>query len=103
VVSGYDLTLSANGVYRSKETMSLSPVLGSATIQESSSYEIFNLSAVLKHDHLHYTAYVTNLFNRQEILVPPASAAPNQNFFYLADDALVNPPRVIGLRVGYTF
>jgi outer membrane receptor protein involved in Fe transport len=103
VISGYDLTVSGNGVYRSKETMSLSPVLGSATIQESSSYEIFNLSAVLKHDHLHYTAYVTNLFNRQEILIPPASAAPNQNFFYLADDALVNPPRVIGLRVGYTF
>jgi iron complex outermembrane receptor protein len=103
VVSGYDLTFSANGVYRSKETMSLSPVLGSATIQESSSYEIFNLSAVLKRDHMHYTAYVTNLLNRQEILVPPASAAAGQNFFNLADDALVNPPRVVGLRVGYTF
>jgi iron complex outermembrane recepter protein len=103
VVSGYDLTFSANGVYRSKEAMSLSPVLGSATVQESSSYEIFNASAVLKHDHLHYTAYVTNLLNRQEILVPPASAAADQNFFHLAEDALVNPPRVVGLRVGYTF
>jgi outer membrane receptor protein involved in Fe transport len=78
-------------------------VLGSATIQESSSYEIFNLSAMLKHDHMHYTAYVTNLLNRQEILVPPAQAAAGQNFFNLADDALVNPPRVVGLRVGYTF
>jgi iron complex outermembrane receptor protein len=103
VVAGYDLTLAANGVYRSKETMSLSPVLGSATVQQSSSYEIFNVSAMLKHDHLHYGAYVTNLLNRQEILVPPAQAAAGQNFFNLADDALVNPPRVIGLRVGYTF
>ncbi len=103
LTGGYDLALSLNGVYRTKEAMSLSPVLGSATIQESSSYQILNASAVIHRGPLRYTAYVTNLLNRQEIIVPPASAAADQNFHLLADDALVNPPRIVGIRVGYTF
>jgi hypothetical protein len=83
--------------------MSLAPVLGSTTIQQSSSYEVLNLSATVNHKPWHYGAYVTNLTNRQQILVPPPQAAAGQNFYLLADDYLVNPPRVIGIRVGYTF
>jgi outer membrane receptor protein involved in Fe transport len=99
----YDLTLSLNGVYRAAEKMSLAPVLGSTTIQQSSSYEVMNLSAAVNHKSWRYTAYVTNLLNKQEILVPPPQAAAGQNFDKLADDYLVNPPRVIGIRVRYTF
>jgi iron complex outermembrane recepter protein len=103
LVQDYDLTLSLNGAYRSAEKMSLAPVLGSTTIQQSSSYEVLNLSATVNHKPWHYGAYVTNLTNRQQILVPPPQAAAGQNFYLLADDYLVNPPRVIGIRVGYTF
>jgi outer membrane receptor protein involved in Fe transport len=102
-VQDYDLLLSLNGAYRSSEKMSLAPVLGSTTIQQNSSYEVVNLSAAVNHKPWRYTAYVTNLFNRQSILVPPPQAAAGQNFNLLADDYLVNPPRVIGIRVGYTF
>jgi outer membrane receptor protein involved in Fe transport len=44
--------------------------------------------------------YVTNLFDKQEILAPPSQ--PNQ-FDNLTNDFLVNPPRTIGLRVAYSF
>lgn len=103
LTQGYDLTLSLNGVYRAAEKMSLAPVLGSTTVQQSSSYEVMNLSAAVNHKSWRYTAYVTNLLNKQEILVPPPQAAAGQNFDKLADDYLVNPPRVIGIRARYTF
>jgi iron complex outermembrane receptor protein len=103
LMQNYDLLLSLNGAYRSAEKMSLAPVLGSTTIQQNSSYETVNLSATVNHKPWRYTAYVTNLFNRESILVPPPQAAAGQNFNELADDYLVNPPRVIGIRVGYTF
>jgi hypothetical protein len=103
LVQDYDLLLSLNGSYRSSETMSLAPVLGSTTVQQNSSYEVVNLSATVNHKPWRYTAYVTNVLNRESVLVPPPQAAAGQNFYGLADDSLVNPPRVIGIRVGYTF
>jgi outer membrane receptor protein involved in Fe transport len=99
----YELLLSLNGAYRSSETMSLAPVLGATTVQQNSSYGVVNASATVNHKPWRYTAYVTNLLNRESILVPPPQAAAGQNFYELADDYLVNPPRVIGIRVGYTF
>jgi iron complex outermembrane recepter protein len=97
---GYDLALSANGVYRSAVALQVAPTLGSTTVQHSSSYEIMNLNAALSHQSWRFTLYVTNVFDKQEILSPPSQ--PNQ-VDNLTNDYLVNPPREIGVRVGYSF
>jgi outer membrane receptor protein involved in Fe transport len=53
----------------------------------------------LTHAPWKLTLYVTNLFDKQEILAPPSQ--PNE--LNLTNDFLVNPPREIGLRVSYSF
>ena len=100
---GYDLGLSLNGVYRSSVKMQLAPTLGAATVQQSSSYQILNFSAAVNHQSWRYTLYVTNLLDRQEILVPPLQPGAGNDFNMLANDYVVNPPREIGVRVGYRF
>jgi outer membrane receptor protein involved in Fe transport len=97
---GYDLTLSPNGVYRSATALQLAPSVGTTTIQHSSSYEIVNLNVALKHNSWQATFYVTNLFDKEEILAPPSQ--PNQ-LDNLTNDYLVNPPCEIGIRLGYKF
>jgi iron complex outermembrane recepter protein len=97
---GYDLTLSPNGVYRSATALQLAPSVGTTTIQHSSTYEIMNFNATLTHKPWHATFYVTNVFDKEEILSPPSQ--PNQ-LDDLTNDFLVNPPREMGLRVGYVF
>jgi len=99
----YDLSVSFNGVYRSAVKMQLAPTLGSASVQQSSSYEIFNLSATVTHAAWHTTLYATNLFDREQVLVPPPQAGAANDFNGLANDELVNPPRQIGVRIGYKF
>jgi iron complex outermembrane recepter protein len=99
-IPGYDLALSANGVYRSAVALQVAPTLGSTTVQHSSSYEIMNLSAALSRKSWRFTLFVTNVFDKQEILSPPSQ--PNQ-VDDLTNDYLVNPPREIGVRVGYSF
>jgi iron complex outermembrane recepter protein len=97
---GYLLSLSANGVYRSAVALQVAPSVGTTTIQHSSTYEIMNLSAALNHNSWRATLYVTNLFDKQEILAPPTQ--PNQ-LDNLTNDYLVNPPREVGVRVAYLF
>ncbi len=99
----YDLALSLNGVYRTAVKMQLAPTLGDATVQQSSSYGIVNFSSTVNHDAWHFTGYITNLANKQDILVPPTQISAGNNFDRLADDYVVNPPREIGGRVGYKF
>jgi hypothetical protein len=103
IAAGYDLALSLNGVYRSAVTMQLAPTLGSTTVQQSSSYGILNASATLTHKPWHVMGYVSNLLDKQEVLVPPSQVSPGNNFDKLADDYVINPPRTVGVRVGYTF
>jgi iron complex outermembrane receptor protein len=103
ITQGYDLALSLNGVYRSEVKMQLAPTLGSPSVQQSSSYGILNASAALNHKPWRFTAYVTNLLDKQEVLVPPSQVSAGNNFDKLADDYVVNPPREIGFRVGYSF
>ncbi len=103
IAPGYDLALSLNGVYRSAVKMQLAPTLGSATVQQSDSYGVLNATAAVNHKPWRFTAYVTNLLDKQEVLVPPSQASAGNNFDLLADDYVVNPPREIGIRVGYTF
>jgi outer membrane receptor protein involved in Fe transport len=97
---GYTLTLSPNGVYRSAVALQLAPSVGTTTIQHSSTYEIMNLNVTLNHQAWHATLYATNLFDKEEILAPPSQ--PNQ-LDNLTNDFLVNPPREVGLRLGYVF
>ena len=99
IAQGYDLALSLNGVYRTAVKMQRAPTLGAATVEESTSYGILNASATVNHNPWRYTAYVTNLLDKQEILVPPTQVSAGNNFSKLADDYVVNPPRQIGLRV----
>src|SRR4029077_20196600 len=68
----YDLTLSANGVYRSAVALQVAPSLSLTTIQHSSSYEVMNLNAVLNHQGWRATAYLLNLFDKQAILGQPS-------------------------------
>ena len=70
--------------------------LGAAT-------QLFAASATLNHRPWRYTAYITNLTNKQEILVPPVQGTGSNSLSMLADDYVVNPPREFGLRVGYSF
>jgi len=100
VSPGYDLVLGANGVYRGVVPMQLTPTLGVTTVQHSSSYEIMNLSAALIRRPWRATLYVTNLFDRQNILVPPTQF---NELGKLTNDYVVSTPREIGIRLGYTF
>jgi iron complex outermembrane recepter protein len=97
---GYDLTISPNGVYRSATALQVAPSVGTTTVQHSSSYQIANLYVALKHNPWAATFYVTNLFDKQEILAPPSQPDQLDN---LTNDFLVNPPREIGLRLAYFF
>lgn len=97
---GYDLALNVNGTYRSTVPMQLTPTLGTTTVQRSGSFELVNLSAALHHRPWRATVYVTNLFDRQNILVPPTQM---NELGKLTNDYIVNPPREIGLRLAYRF
>ena len=97
---GYDLAISANGVYRSAVAMTVAPSLGTTSVQHSSTYQIMNLNIALNHKPWQLTLYATNLLNRQEILAPPSQPNELNN---LTNDYLVNPPRQIGLRIGYGY
>jgi iron complex outermembrane recepter protein len=98
--AGYDLTLAVNGVYRARVPVQLTPSLGVTTVQYSSSYEIMNLSAALSHERWRGTLYMTNVFDRQNILVPPVQF---NELAKLTNDYVVSPPREIGVRLAYTF
>lgn len=100
VTPGYDLALSANGVYRSAVALQVAPTLGNTTVQHSSSYEIMNLNATLNHEPWRATVYITNVFDKQEILAPPSQFNQVNK---LTNDYLVNSPRELGVRVGYFF
>jgi iron complex outermembrane receptor protein len=97
---GYNLALAANAVYRSAVPMQLTPSLGVTSVQYSSTYEIMNLSAAVLHNAWRGTLYITNLFDKQNILVPPTQF---NELGKLTNDYVVNPPREIGLRLAYTF
>lgn len=100
IVPGYSLSLSLNGTYHSVVKLGLAAAESNTPVQQSSTYLITNLSAALTHDSWRTTLYVTNLADKQEILVPPYN--PNA-FDDLTNDYIVNEPRVIGVRVAYIF
>ena len=97
---GYDLTLSLNGTYRSAVLLGLASAEGNTPVQRSSSYAIANFSAAVNHKSWRAVWYVTNLLDKQEILVPPFNPGQVGD---LTNDYVVNRPREIGLRIAYTF
>ncbi|HZO23011.1 MAG TPA: TonB-dependent receptor plug domain-containing protein [Steroidobacteraceae bacterium] len=100
LTAGYDLALAVNGVYRSAVPMQLTPSLGVTTVQYSSTYEIMNLSATVNHEQWRGVLYITNVLDRQNILVPPTQF---NELDKLTNDYIVSPPREIGIRLGYKF
>jgi iron complex outermembrane recepter protein len=98
--SGYTLTFNVNGVYRSAVPMQLTPTLGVTTVQYSGTYEMMNLSAALMRKAWRATVYVTNVFDRQNVLVPPTQF---NELGKLTNDYVVSSPREIGLRLAYNF
>jgi iron complex outermembrane receptor protein len=100
VAADYDLALAANAVYRSAVPMQLTPSLGVTSVQYSSSYEMVNVNATLNHKPWRTTFYVTNLFDRENILVPPTQFNELGN---LTNDYIVSIPREVGVRVAYIF
>jgi iron complex outermembrane recepter protein len=100
VAADYDLALAANAVYRSAVPMQLTPSLGVTSVQHSSSYEMVNVNATLNHKPWRTTLYVTNLFDRENILVPPTQFNELGN---LTNDYIVSIPREVGVRVAYIF
>jgi outer membrane receptor protein involved in Fe transport len=97
---GYNLDFNLNGVYRSAVPLQLTPTLGVTTVQHSSIYDIVNLSVALIHKPWRASFYVTNLFDHQSILVSPTQF---NELDKLTNDYVVDPPREIGVRFGYTF
>jgi iron complex outermembrane recepter protein len=100
VTPGYDMTLSLNGTYRSDIKMNLASEVGTTSVEQSSSYLVFNFSAALNHNPWRLTGYVTNLLNKEEILVPPTQ--PNE-VGGLTNDNVINQPRTIGFKAAYSF
>jgi iron complex outermembrane recepter protein len=100
VEPGYELTLAANANYRSPMKFALAPTLGSSTVSQNTSYQTVNLSATLNHQAWRTIAYVKNLLDREEVLVPPPQPNELNN---LTNDVIVNRPREIGVLIAYSF
>jgi outer membrane receptor protein involved in Fe transport len=54
----------------------------------------------LNHKPWRAQLYITNLFDKQNILVPPTQF---NELGKLTNDYVVNPPREIGVRAAYSF
>ncbi len=100
VAPEYELELNANAVYRNAEALEVAPVLGASSVQFTSDYKIANASATLRHRHWRVTAFLNNMFNKREILAPPAQENELND---LTNDYVVNPPLEGGVRIGYRF
>ena len=100
IMPGYSLSLSLNGTYHGVVKLGLAQGESNTPVQQSSTYLILNFSAALSHDPWRAVLYITNLADKQEILVPPYN--PDQ-FDDLTNDTIVNEPRMIGFRLAYMF
>jgi len=95
----YDLVTSLNTVYRSTVPLFLTPPLN---IYNGQAYALVNLSSMLNHKPWRVGIYSTNLLNKRAVLAPfipnPYTTAGG-----LIQDYTYNPPREIGVKVGYSF
>jgi iron complex outermembrane recepter protein len=96
IAPGYDLALSLNGTYKSSIPFQI--LIPGTPPSQSSTIEIGNFSATISHKPWNFGAYVTNITDKRELLIP--ASGPTGNLF---NDSTINRPREIGLRVGYSF
>ena len=99
IASNYQLDVSLNGIYRGDVPLFLSQ---NQAQFRSPPFGLFNLSASVSHDKWHTGVYVTNLANRRVTLIPTVPRAILLDVD-LATTELINPPRQIGVRLGYSF
>jgi outer membrane receptor protein involved in Fe transport len=97
---GYDLLASLNDTYRSGEFLSTFPIAGQTQPLHISGMDIVNVSASVSHQSWRLGVYVTNLTDKRVVLAPPSLLDLAGN---LTNDATINPPREIELRLKYSF
>jgi hypothetical protein len=100
---GYDLATSLNGTYRSSVPLALTTSAGTAKDQ-SAAFGLANFSMALSHQAWRFTAYVTNILDKQAQIVPASATINLHNIDpALTEASLVNPPREMGIRIRYSF
>jgi outer membrane receptor protein involved in Fe transport len=99
IAPGYDLATSLNGTYRSTIPLFLTPPYSQ---YYSQALALVNLSATVTHKPWHAGLYSTNLLDKRAVLAP---FIPNvfTNGGGLIQNYTINPPREVGIRVGYSF
>ena len=100
IVAGYKLALSLNDTYRSAMPLSTFPSLGQARALEVSGQNILNASAAVTRDGWLCGLYVTNLTDKRAVESPGFQLPYVRDLAY---EELINHPREISLRVGYSF
>jgi iron complex outermembrane receptor protein len=99
LLPGYDLTTSLNYTYSGKVWLTNFGILGEPP-QQSEAVELVNLSASVRHQSWRMGIYVTNLMDKRVIL-SPGLPDPATNNLEQAD--IINEPREIYIRLGYSF
>jgi hypothetical protein len=99
IAPGYALDLSVNSTYSSRVPLFLSQRQSQF---QSPPFGLVNLAASLGHNGWRVGAYVKNAADRRVALIPSV-VAPALLDQSLATRELINPPREVGLRVGYGF
>lgn len=99
LMPGYEMAVSLNDTYRSSEYLSTTTVFNPLPGQISA-INIVNLSATVSHESWRLGVYVTNLTDKYVFLSEPTFYGLLAN---LTNARLVNPPREVDIRVGYTF
>lgn len=97
--SGWDVSASLNGTYRGDVPLFLSQAQAAF---RSPPIGLFNLSATVSRGSWKVGGYVTNLADRRVPLVP-AVPRPILLDADLVSHELINPPRELGVRLGYKF
>ncbi len=99
LVPDYDMVTSLNGVYRSTVPLFLDAPLNT---YYSQAYGIVNLSATVTHKPWRAGLYSTNLFDKRAIL-SPFIPNPYTTAGGLIENTTINPPREVGIKIGYSF
>jgi iron complex outermembrane recepter protein len=94
------LSVSLNDTYRSAMLLSTFPILGQTNALATSGMNIVNVSAAVTHGPWLGGVYVTNLADKRVIL-SPGTLTPSIN--NLGTEDVINQPRMISLRVRYSF
>ncbi len=99
ILPEYDTVTSLNTVYRSTVPLFLNPPENQ---YYSQAYALVNLSSMLSHKPWRVGFYSTNLLNKRAVLAPfvpnPYTTAGG-----LIENYTYNPPREVGIRIGYSF